>query len=65
MTGERDFEQRVALRRMSPAQKLDAALRLYHSARELKACWLRSLHPDWPAERVRAEVRRLFLLHGE
>ncbi len=59
------FDQQGALRRLSAAEKLDAALRLYHSARELKASWLRSQHPDWSPERVRDEVRRIFLLHGE
>jgi hypothetical protein len=29
--------------------------------RRHKAAFLQSQHPDWPAERVAAEVRRIFL----
>jgi len=46
---------------MSPAQKLKAAERLYHSARELKAAALRARHPDWTEEAIRRAVREVFL----
>lgn len=46
---------------MTPAQKLRAAERLYRSARELKAAALRARHPDWSDERIRREVREIFL----
>ena len=49
------------LRAMSPAQKLKAAERLYHSARQLKAAALRAEHPDWTEEAVRRAVREAFL----
>ena len=49
------------LRAMSPAQKLKAAERLYHSARQLKAAALRAAHPDWTDEAVRRAVREAFL----
>jgi hypothetical protein len=42
---------------MSPAQKLRAAERLYHSARQLKAAALRAEHPDWTDEAIRQAVR--------
>jgi hypothetical protein len=61
----RSSAQVEIVRRLTPAQKLAAAERLYRSARALKESWLRSQHPDWPPERVRDEVRRRFLLHGE
>jgi hypothetical protein len=56
-------EQIVALRAMSGARRLRLAEQLYWSARKMKAAGLRSQHPDWPEERVDAEVRRIFL-HG-
>jgi hypothetical protein len=37
------------------------AERLYWSARKMKAAGLRAQHPDWPEERVCAEVRQIFL----
>jgi len=45
---------------MTPEQKLDVALRLYYSARELKAAGLRALHPDWDEEKIREELREIF-----
>jgi hypothetical protein len=49
------------MRAMSPAQKLKAAERLYHSARQLKAAALRAQHPDWTDEAIRRAVREAFL----
>jgi hypothetical protein len=49
------------LRAMTPAQKLRAAERLYHSARQLKAAALRAQHPDWNDETIRRVVREVFL----
>jgi hypothetical protein len=46
---------------MSPAQKLKAAERLYHSARQLKAAALRAEHRDWTDEVIRQAVRQIFL----
>jgi hypothetical protein len=46
---------------MSPAQKLRAAERLYHSARQLKAAALRAEHLDWTDEAIRQAVRKIFL----
>lgn len=58
-------EQVAIFRRMSPAEKLEAALRLYWSARELKVAGLRAMHPDWPDERVEREARDAFLFHRD
>ena len=49
------------LQAMSPAQKLRAAERLYHSAWQLKAAALRAEHPDWTEEAIRHAVRMIFL----
>ena len=49
------------IRAMTPEQKLNAAMRLYWSARELKAAGFRHLHPDWSEEKVQQEVRHAFL----
>jgi hypothetical protein len=54
-------DQIAVLRRMTPAQRWRAAHRLYWTMRRHKAAFLQSQHPDWPAERVAAEVRRIFL----
>jgi len=50
-------------RRMSPAQKWEASMRLYWSARALKEAWLRKLHPEWGRERLREELKEFFS-HG-
>lgn len=54
-------EQFEAYRRMTPERRLALAEQLYWTARELKAAWLRSLHPDWSEEHVAREVTRIFL----
>ena len=54
-------EAQKVLQAMSPAQKLRAAERLYHSARQLKAAALRAEHPDWTDEAIRQAVRDIFL----
>ncbi len=46
---------------MSPTQKLRAAERLYHSARQLKTAALRAQHPEWSDEMIRRVVREFFL----
>ena len=53
-------EQIEAYRRMTPGRRLELAENLYWSARHLKHAWLRSLHPDWSAEAIEAEVTRIF-----
>ncbi|HUE37850.1 MAG TPA: hypothetical protein VMO20_10700 [Candidatus Acidoferrum sp.] len=46
--------------RMTPARRLAQAEQLYWTARRMKMAWLRSLHPDWPEEKVSQEVTRIF-----
>ena len=52
--------------KMTPAQKLRAAMRLYWSARALKTAAVRQQHPDWTDDAVARHVRDLFLFspHG-
>lgn len=54
-------EQATIYRAMSPAEKFFLAVRFHMAARELKAASFRSLHPDWPEERVQRTMRSLFL----
>jgi hypothetical protein len=46
---------------MSPARKLALAAEFHNTARRLKARGLRAQHPDWPASRIEARVREIFL----
>jgi len=45
---------------MLPEKKLEIALRLYYSARELKAAGLRMQNPDWSQEEIQDKVRSIF-----
>jgi hypothetical protein len=53
-------EYREAIQRMTGAEKLRAASRLYWAARKLKAARLRQQHPDWSEEKVNQRVVRIF-----
>ena len=53
-------EQFAAFRAMTGAQRLRLAERLYWSARKMKEAGLRSQHPNWPEQRLKDEVRRIF-----
>lgn len=53
---EKDDAQIQALRRMTAEQKLQVAMQLYWSARELKAAWIRDQHPDWTDEQAVREI---------
>ena len=54
-------EQLEIYRRMTPAQRWQAAHRLYWTLRRHKAAFLRQQHPDWTEAAVAAAVRRSFL----
>jgi hypothetical protein len=54
-------KQKEIYSRLTPEQKLDIAIRLYDSARELKAAWLRTRHPDWSETEIQHAVRECFL----
>lgn len=54
-------EQKRIFQAMTPEQKLEVTLRLYYSAKELKAAALRAQHPDWSGEEIQEKVREIFL----
>jgi hypothetical protein len=56
--------QTAVLRAMTMEQRWRVAQSLYASAREWKACVLRSLHPEWSEVEIREAVRRSFLHAG-
>jgi hypothetical protein len=53
--------QSEIISKMTPQDKLKAAMNLYWSARQLKASWLRQLHPDWSLQQVDKMVKEIFL----
>lgn len=53
--------QTSILRAMTPAQRLKVMESLYWQARAFKTASLKSFHPDWPDEKIKTEVRKLFL----
>jgi hypothetical protein len=57
-------EQFAILRAMSGEKRLQLAEQMFWSARKLKAAGVRYQHPDWPDEKVIAEVNRIFLNAG-
>lgn len=54
-------EQRKSYQVMTPEKKLQVALSLYYSAKEIKAAGLKRQHPDWSPERISQKVREIFL----
>jgi hypothetical protein len=54
-------EQIEIFRRMTPEQRWRAAHRLYWTMRRHKSAFLHSQHPDWSAQRLKVEVRNIFL----
>jgi hypothetical protein len=62
--GDEPLTQTKVLRAMTMEQRWRAAQSLCATAREWKACALRSLHPDWSAADIREAVRRSFLHAG-
>jgi hypothetical protein len=46
-----------ALRKMTPAQRLELSLGFIEQMRELRAAMLRSEHPDWSAEQIAKALR--------
>jgi hypothetical protein len=53
--------QNAVYRRMSGAQRLEIALRLSQTARDLARAGIRSRHPDYAEEQVEWALRRLRL----
>jgi len=54
-------EQKRIYQSMTPEQKLRTALKLSHSARELKATGLRAQHPEWSENEINEKVKEIFL----
>jgi hypothetical protein len=52
--------QIAVFRRMTPEQRWRAAHQLYWTMRRHKTAFIQNQHPDWPEERVEAEVREIF-----
>lgn len=52
--------QDEALRRMTPAEKVRVASRLWEAARQLKRSGLAMQNPQWDRERLEREVTRCF-----
>ena len=46
---------------MTPEEKLEVSMELYHFARALKAAGLRAQHPDWSEKKIQEKVRDIFL----
>ena len=47
--------------KLTPEQKLKAALRLYHSAKELKFAALKKFNPGLTDKEIKEKVKRMFL----
>jgi hypothetical protein len=56
-----DPKQKEIYQSMTPEEKLNVALRLYHSARQLKMAVLHHDHPDWTEKEIQEKVREIFL----
>jgi hypothetical protein len=56
-----DPKQKRIFQSMEPEQKLQIALSLYYSAKELKAAGLRVQNPDWSEEKILNKLRAIFL----
>lgn len=50
-------EQVKALRKMTPARRLELSLAFIEQMRELRAAMLRAEHPDWPDEAIARALR--------
>ena len=53
--------QKKIYQSMTPEQKLKLGLRLYYSAKQLKAAALHHDHPEWTEEEIQKELREIFL----
>lgn len=56
--------QLEALKKATPAQKLEMAARLYEAGIRLRMEGLRMAHPDWPQEKLERAARRALLYAG-
>lgn len=56
-----DDDMVEVVRRMSGAQRLQAANAMFNAARKMIAARVREQHPEWTEDQVRAEVARRML----
>jgi hypothetical protein len=49
---------------MTPEQKLNVSMKLYQSAKDLKAAAIKERHPDWNEEKIKKKVNEIFLYAG-
>ena len=54
-------EQKKSYQTMTPEKKLQVAMDLYYSAKEIKAAGLKRQHPEWSTEKINQKVREIFL----
>jgi hypothetical protein len=60
-----DEEMARVLREKTGAERLEIAWRMFASARGMLESHLRSEHPDWSEQQIRAEAVRRLSLGGE
>ena len=51
--------QIAAYRRMTPAQKVEGIVQMYHLGITFKMAGLRMQHPDWNEDRLHREAQRI------
>ena len=56
-----NYIQYEFLKKMSPQQKLEVAMNLYYSAKELKSAWLSQLHGEWSEQEIKQAVKEAFV----
>ncbi len=54
-------EQKKTYLAMTPEKKLQVALGLYYSAKEIKVAGLKRQHPEWSMEKINQKAREIFL----
>jgi hypothetical protein len=63
MTPEEALRMQIeGYRRMTPQERLQISFRLYELTRTLVRQGVKSQHPDWGEEQIKAEVSRRFRL---
>lgn len=58
---EADLLQLRIYKSMSPEQKWEQAFNMRELAWAIKTSVLKSMHPDWPEDRIESAVREIFV----
>ena len=58
---ETNIESKNRFKSFSPEKKLDLAMQLYFSARELKRAALKEFYPEWDKKKIDAKLKEIFL----